>query len=423
MEQKRPHVVILGAGFGGLRAAIALANAPVDVTLVDKRNYHLFQPLLYQVATAGVQAGDIAYPVRSILRNQKNLDFRVTRVTSVDVAAKQVQTVDGVIPYDYLIVAVGGSTNFFGMQSVAKNGYGLKNIEDAVGLRNQFLTMVERAVQEPDPDKRRAMLTFVIVGGGPTGVESAGALSELVHLILKKDYPKLNTKEVRILLLEAGPRLLPVVPESLQEVTAKTLWRKQVDVRVGAKVVDFDGEKVTLGSGEIIPTNTLVWAAGVQAASLVTQTGLKLGSMRRIIVESTMQAPDHPEVFAVGDAAHCEWQGRPLPMIAPVANQGAEVAAANIINLIKGRELQNIQYKDKGAMATIGRNEAVARMGTWEFSGFFAWVFWLMVHVIRLVGFRNRIMVLLNWAWEYFFYDRGVRVIMPNIEKQLKQEQ
>lgn len=423
MEQKRPHVVILGAGFGGLKAAAALANAPVNVTLVDKRNYHLFQPLLYQVATAGVQAGDIAYPIRSVLRNQKNLDFRVTRAISVDANAKKVQTVDGEISYDYLIVAVGGSTNFFGMESVAQNGYGLKDIEDAVGLRNQFLTMVERAVQEPDPDKRRAMLTFVIVGGGPTGVESAGALSELVHLILKKDYKNLNTKEVRIILLEAGPRLLPVVPEKLQEITAKTLWEKQVDVRLGAKVVDFDGEKVTLGSGEIIPSNTLVWAAGVQAASLVTQTGLKLGSMRRIVVGSTMQVTDHPEVFAIGDAAHCEWEGRPLPMIAPVANQGADVAAANIINLINGKELKNLQYKDLGAMATIGRNAAVARMGSWEFSGFFAWIFWLMVHVIRLVGFRNRIMVLLNWAWEYFFYDRGVRVIMPNIEKQLKQEQ
>lgn len=423
MEQKRPHVVILGAGFGGLRAAAALANAPVDVTLVDKRNYHLFQPLLYQVATAGVQAGDIAYPIRSVLRNQKNLEFRVTRATGVDVAAKQVETLDGVIPYDYLIVAVGGSTNFFGMESVAKNGYGLKDIEDAVGLRNQFLTMVERAVQEPDADKRRAMLTFTIVGGGPTGVESAGALSELVHLILKKDYPTLNTKEVRILLLEAGPHLLPVMPESLREITAKTLWKKQVDVRLGAKVVDFDGEQVTLGSGEIIPCKTLVWAAGVQAASLVSKTGLKLGSMRRIVVGSTMQTPEHPEVFAIGDAAHCEWEGRPLPMIAPVANQEADVAAANIVNLINGRELKNLQYKDMGALATIGRNEAVARMGTWEFSGFFAWIFWLMVHVIRLVGFRNRIMVLLNWAWEYFFYDRGVRVIMPNIEKQLNQEQ
>jgi len=420
MEQKRPHVVILGAGFGGLRAAVRLANAPVDVTLVDKRNYHLFQPLLYQVATAGVQAGDIAYPIRSILRNQKNLEFRVTRATSVDAETKKVYTLDGVIPYDYLIVAVGGSTNFFGNLSVEKNAYGLKDIEDAVGLRNQFLSMVERAVQEPDVDKRRAMLTFVIVGGGPTGVESAGALSELVHLILKKDYPKLNTKEVRILLLEAGPSLLPVMPEKLREFTGKTLWEKQVDVRLGAKVVDFDGEKVILGSGEVIPANTLVWAAGVQAASLVTNTGLKLGSMRRIIVDLNMQVAQHPEIFAIGDAAHCEWEGRPLPMIAPVANQEADVAADNIVNMVQGKALILLKYKDMGALATIGRNEAVAKMGSWEFSGFFAWLFWLLIHVVRLVGFRNRIMVLLNWAWEYFFYDRGGRVIMPNIEKQMK---
>lgn len=421
MEQKRPHVVILGAGFAGLRAAAKLAHAPVDVTLVDKRNYHLFQPLLYQVATASVQAGDIAYPIRSIVRHQKNLEFRVTRVTSVDAEAKKVHTLDGIISYDYLIVAVGGSTNFFGNQSIEKNAYGLKDIEDAVGLRNQILSMVERAVQEPEADRRRAMLTFVIVGGGPTGVESAGALSELVYLILKKDYSNLNTQEIRILLLEAGSSLLSVMPEKLREITIKTLEEKKVDIRLGAKVVDFDGEKVILGSGEVIPTNTLLWAAGVQAASLVTNTGLKLGSMRRIIVDLTMQVPKHPEIFAIGDAAHCEWEGSPLPMIAPVANQEADVAAANIVNIVQGKTLQLLQYKDKGVLATIGRNAAVAKMGSWEFAGFFAWLFWLLVHVVLLIGYRNRIIVLLNWAWEYFFYDRGVRVIMPNIKKQMKQ--
>lgn len=421
MEQKKPHVVILGAGFAGLRAAVKLAHAPVNVTLVDKRNYHLFQPLLYQVATASVQAGDIAYPIRSIVRNQKNLEFRVTRVTSVDAEAKKVHTLDGIIPYDYLIVAVGGSTNFFGNQSVEKNAYGLKDIEDAVGLRNQILSMVERAVQEPEADRRRAMLTFVIVGGGPTGVESAGALSELVYLILKKDYSNLNTKEIKILLLEAGPSLLSVMPEKLREITIKTLEEKKVDIRLGAKVVDFDGEKVILGSGEVIPANTLVWAAGVQAASLVSNTGLKLGSMRRIIVDLTMQVPEHPEIFAIGDAAHCEWEGSPLSMIAPVANQEADVAAANIVNIVQGKTLKLLRYKDKGVLATIGRNAAVAKMGSWEFSGFFAWVFWLLVHVVLLIGYRNRIIVLLNWAWEYFFYDRGARVIMPNIKKQMKQ--
>ena len=421
MEQKRRHVVILGAGFGGLRAAMRLSAAPVNVTLVDKRNYHLFQPLLYQVATAGLQAGDIAYPVRSVLRKQKNLEFRVTRATGVDTEAKAVQTVDGSIAYDYLVMAVGGSTNFFGNEAIEKHAYGLKDIEDAVGLKNHFLTMVERAVQEPDADKRQAMLTFVIVGGGPTGVESAGALSELVHLILKKDYRNLNTNEVRILLLEAGSSLLPAMPKKLRDITAETLFKKKVDVRLGARVVDFDGEKVMLDSGEVLPANTLVWAAGVQAASLVTKTGLKLGSMRRIVVDLTMQVPGYPEVFAIGDAAHCEWQGQPLPMIAPVANQGADVAAANIVNLVEGKAVQPLVYKDLGAMATIGRNEAVAQMGSLELSGFFAWIFWLLVHVIRLVGFRNRLMILFNWAWEYFFYDRGVRVIMPNIEKQTKQ--
>jgi NADH dehydrogenase len=419
-NKSKPNVVIIGAGFGGLQAAQALAKAPVNVTLLDKRNYHLFQPLLYQVATAAVQPGDIAYPIRTVLRGQSNVNFRMTRATGVDVQSKEVITRDGNIPYDYLVVAVGGSTNFFGLESVAKNGFGLKDIEDAIGLRNQILTTVERAMHEKDTDLRRAMLTFVVVGGGPTGVESAGALSELVRLILAKDFPELNTKEVRIILLEASNYLLVAMPEKLREVTAKTLWDKQVDVRFGAKVIDYNGEKVTLGSGEVIPAKTLIWAAGVQAASFVTDTGLKLGSMRRIVVSSTLQVQEHPEIFAIGDAAHFEQDGRPLPMIAPVANQQATIAAENIRRLVTGQELKEFKYKDPGVLATIGRNAAVAKMGSWELDGFVAWVLWLFVHVIRLVGFRNRIMVLLNWAWEYFFYERGVRVIMPNVEKQLK---
>ena len=419
-EQKKPHVVIIGAGFGGLEAARALANAPVKVTLVDKRNYHLFQPLLYQVATAGVQPGDIAYPIRTILRNQKNVEFRMTRATGVDVANKQVMTRAGTISYDYLIVAVGGSTNFFGMESVATNGFGLKDIEDAMGIRNQILGMVERAMQEKDPDLRRAMLTFVVVGGGPTGVESAGALSVLVRIVLPKDYPNLDTKEVRIILLEASTSLLVAMPDKLRDVTAKTLWDKQVEVRFGAKVVNYDGERVTLGSGEVIPSRTLIWAAGVQAASLVTNTGLQLGSMRRIVVTPTLQTAEHPEVFAIGDAAHFEQDGRPLPMIAPVANQQARSVAENITRLVQGKELKKFIYKDPGILATIGRNAAVAKMGDWEFKGSFAWILWLVIHVARLIGFRNRIMVLLNWAWDYFFYERGVRAIMPNVEKQIK---
>lgn len=419
-EKNTPRIVIIGAGFAGLNAARELANAPAHVTLIDKRNYHLFQPLLYQVATAGVQPGDIAYPIRTILRSQKNLDFRMTRATGVDPTAKIVMTRAGNIPYDYLIVAVGGSTNFFGIDSVAANAFGLKDIEDAIGLRNQILSMVERAMQEKDPDLRRAMLTFVIVGGGPTGVESAGALSELVRLILVKDYPGLNINEVRIVLLEASQHLLAAMPESLQDVTHRTLLEKMVEVRFCARVIDFDGEKVRLSGNELIPARTLIWAAGVQGASLNTVSGLKLDAMRRIIVNEFLQVPEYPEIFAIGDAAHFEQDGRALPMIAPVANQAATVAAANIKNLLAQREMQTFRYSDPGILATIGRNAGVAKMGTMEFKGFIAWVLWLVVHIIRLVGFRNRIMVLLNWAWEYFFYERGVRAIMPNIEKQIK---
>lgn len=333
---------------------------------------------------------------------------------------KELITRAGIIPYDYLIMAVGGSTNFFGMDSVATNGFGLKDIEDAMGVRNQILGMVERAMQEKDPDLRRAMLTFVVVGGGPTGVESAGALSELVRMVLSKDYPNLNTKEVRIVLLEAGDSLLVAMPEKLREVTAQTLWEKEVEVRFGAKVINYDGERVFLGGGEIIPSRTLIWAAGVQAASLVTNTGLKLGSMRRIVVMPTLQTEERPEVFAIGDAAHFIQNERPLPMIAPVANQQAKAVAENVVRLIQGKELKPFVYKDPGILATIGRNAAVAKMGNWESQGFIAWVLWLVIHVARLVGFRNRLMVLLNWAWDYFFYERGVRAIMPNIEKQIK---
>ncbi|SEP16918.1 NAD(P)/FAD-dependent oxidoreductase [Propionispora vibrioides] len=421
-ENNRPHVVIIGGGFGGLKAAQSLAHAPVRVTLVEKRNYQLFQPLLYQVATAELEPSDIAYPLRDILRYQKNIEFRMTRVSKIDADNKKVMTIDGKdITYDYLIIAAGGSSNFFGMQSIEENAFGLKDMEDAIGLRNHILSMVERAEYEEDPEVRKALLTFVVVGGGPTGVETAGAISELMSMVLVKDFPRLNLKEVKVILLEAATCLLPVMPQHHRDYTVEVLRKKKVDVRLEAKVVDFNGERVLLAGDEVIPSHTLVWGAGVQAASVARDSGLKLASMRRIAVTSTLQVESHPEVYAIGDSSHFEQDGRPLPMIAPVATQGAAVVAKNICHAIKGEDQETFVYKDPGAMAIIGRNVAVARMGNWEPTGFVAWLLWLVVHVIRLVGARNRIITVINWAWEYFFYDRSVRLIMPNVNKQIKE--
>lgn len=411
MPESRPTVVIVGAGFGGLRAARALRNAPVNVILIDRRNYHLFQPLLYQVATAGLSPDEIAYPVRAIFQRQRNLKFRLAEVSAIDFTAKQLTLSTGVLSYDYLILAIGGATNFFGLQSVQQNGFGLKDIDEAINIRNHILRMFELAAQEPNPDKRRALLTFVIVGGGPTGVESAGAISELIRLVLNKDYQVANFKEVRVMLLEATDHLLAAMPIPLREATAETLWNKKVEVRFGAAVENFDGQKVSLKGGEIIPACTLVWAAGVQVAPLAYQLGLKQARQGRLVIEPTLQLPTHPQAFAIGDAAYLEQDGQPLPMLAPVANQQAELAVKNILRLMAGQPLQTFHFKDPGTLATIGRNAAVAQFGSLQFRGFIAWVLWLAVHIFLLIGFRNRLVVLINWAWDYLFYDRAVRLI------------
>src|SRR5213080_315428 len=298
---RRPTVVIVGAGFGGLRAARALRKAPVDVVLLDRHNYHLFQPLLYQVATAGLEPEQIAKPVRAILRGQQNFEFRMVQVTGVDLAARQVVSDNGPVSYDYLILAVGGETNYFGIDSILRHGFGLKGVVDAVAIRNHVLRCFERAMLEPDAERRRALLTFVVVGGGPTGVEMAGALSELIRLVLARDYPRLNIKDVRILLLEAADRLLGGFPPRLSEAAARTLWRKMVEVRHGAAVADYDGAAVRLRSGEVIPAGTLVWAAGAEAVSLTGRLGLPTGRQGRVAVEPTLQVRGHPEVFVIGD--------------------------------------------------------------------------------------------------------------------------
>jgi len=407
----RPRVVVVGAGFGGLWAARALARAPVDVLIVDRHNYHLFQPLLYQVATAGLEPESIARPIRTILRKQRNVDFRLTEVTGVDLARRELATAGGPIGYDYLILAMGGETNYFGLDGLRRHAFGLKDIDEAELIKNHVLACFEHAMTEPDADRRRALLTFVLVGGGPTGVEMAGALSELIRLVLVKDYPRLNVKDVRVLLLEATDRLLAAIPAPLAEAAAKKLWDKLVEVRYGAAVADYDGQAVQLKGGEVIPARTLIWAAGVRAASLAAKLGLPTAAQGRVRVEPTLQVAGHPEVAVIGDAAYVENDGKPLPMVAPVAMQMAQVAATNIRRGLAGQPPVAFRFRDPGTLATIGRNAAVAYIHGFSFRGFPAWVVWLVVHLIQLIGFRNKLVVLINWAWDYLFYERGARLI------------
>lgn len=411
-QNAQPHIVIVGAGFGGIRAAKSLAqSSKVRVTVIDKHNYHLFQPLLYQVSTAGLSVDDIAYPVRAMFRKWKNVEFRMAEVIGVDFDNKCVITDTGNITYDYLLLAAGGVTNFYGINSVAKHAFGMKTLDEAVAIRNHVLKMFELAAHEPNLDKRRSLLTFVVVGGGPTGVESAGALSELIHFVLAKEYHHLNFKEVRIVLVEASSQLLPVMPVELQDATAETLIRKHVEVRLCVQVAEFDGERLFLKGGEIIPTHTVVWAAGVRANELFDKLNIAQGRAGRAIVNEYLQIPNRPEVFVIGDAAYFEQDGQPLPMIAPVAIQQAGVAAKNILHMINDHSLVPFNYRPVGSMATIGRNAAVVSIGRFKFKGFGAWLVWSLIHIWRLIDFRNRTVVFMKWIWDYLVYERVVRII------------
>jgi NADH:ubiquinone reductase (H+-translocating) len=318
------------------------------------------------------------------------------------------------LPFDYLVIAVGGETNFFGLDSVAEHGFGLKDLSDATAIRNHLLQLFETAVYESDPEKCRALLTFVIVGGGPTGVECAGALSELIRLVLRKDYPTLDIDDVRIILLEALDNLLISMPEELGQATTRVLERKQVEVRFHSTVANYDGQMVQLKDGTEIQSHTLIWSAGVRASRLLDDLSLEQDRAGRIKVTPSLQVPGFENVFVIGDAAHLlDESGKPLPMIAPVAIQQAPLAAKNIIHLLDGKPLQTFRYRDPGIMATIGRNQAVAHVWGLKIRGFPAWVMWVVVHILQLIGFRNRLAVLLDWAWSYLFYDRASRIIGP----------
>jgi len=409
---KTPHIVIVGAGFAGLETARGLANAPVRITLIDKNNHHLFQPLLYQVAIAGLLPSQIAQPVRTIFRKQKNLAFQMGEVTEVDLNEKYIKLNGSVIAFDYLVISAGARTNFFGFETLEEYGLQLKDLDTAVKTRNHLLSMFEQASHEGDTEKRKSMLTFVIVGGGPTGVETAGALSELITHVMRKDFPQLDLKDAQVILLEAGPSLIAAYPDELRAATFKLLCNKKVGIRLNTKMQDFNGQRVTLGDGSFIETQTLIWTAGAKAAEIIDSLGVEQSSMGRVRINPSLQLPLFPDAFVIGDAAFLvNGNGQPLPMLSTVAIQQGKAAAKNIRRLIEGKEPLPFHYKDPGLLATIGRNAAVARIFGISFSGFIAWVIWVFLHIYRIVGFRNRILVMFNWAWDYFFYDNQVRLI------------
>ena len=414
-----PHVVILGGGFGGLFAARALARAPVRITLFDRHNYHLFQPLLYQVATASLSPGDVASPIRWVLRRQKNVQVLLADVMRIEAPARQVVVRFGsdaapgeaaAVPYDALIVATGATHAYFGHPEWAARAPGLKTLDDALEMRRRILLAFEAAERETDEARRRRLLTFVLVGGGPTGVELAGALAEIARHTLRKDFRTIHPESARILLLEAGPHLLGTFPEKLREHARQSLARLGVEVCTNAAVTTVDETGVSIGE-ERVEARTVLWAAGVAASPVVESLGAPLDRVGRVLAEPTLAVPGHPEIFVVGDVCSLEQGGKPLPGVAQVAMQGGTHAARNVRHLLRSERLEPFRYRDYGSMAVIGRASAVAHIGPVKVSGFVAWVLWLFLHIFWLVGFRNRLAVLSEWAWAYITRQRRIRLI------------
>jgi NADH:ubiquinone reductase (H+-translocating) len=413
-------VVIIGGGFGGLDAARSLGGADVRVTLLDRHNYHLFQPLLYQVATAALSPGDVASPIRWILRKQKNIQVLLAEAQAIDAARRRVAIDSGAIDYDYLIVATGAAHAYFGHPEWEARAPGLKTLDDALEMRRRVLLAFESAERESDPDRQRRYLTFVIVGGGATGVELAGALAEIARQSLRQDFRNIRPESARIILIEGSSSLLTAFPDHLRAAARRSLERLGVEVHTGSIVTDIDAQGVVWRSAsadaadarvERIEAHTVLWAAGVAASPLATSLGVPLDRVGRVSAEPTLQVSGHPEIFVVGDVCALQQDGKLLPGVAQVAMQEGAHAARNILRAIKGESLTAFRYRDYGTMAVIGRGSAVADIGPVETSGFFAWVFWLFLHIFWLIGFRNRLAVLGEWAWSYVTMQRRVRLI------------
>ena len=412
---RSPRVVVIGGGFGGLTAARTLRAAPVSVTLIDRRNHHVFQPLLYQVATAALSPGDIAYPIRSILRRQKNTEVLLAEITAIDLSRRELQFTGGSISYDYLIVGAGAAHSYFGHDDWEKSAPGLKTLEDALEIRRRFLLAFEEAEREPDPERRRKLLTFVLVGGGPTGAELAGAMAEISRTVLVGDFRVIDPRQARIILLEAGPRILPTFPEGLSAKAAAALTRLGVEVRARSPVTGIGPGFVQVGS-ERLEAGTILWSAGVAAAPVARSLGIPLDRAGRVPVEPDLSVPGHPEVFVIGDlAAFLHQTGKPLPGVAQVAIQQGRYAATAIARRVSGQPSAGpFRYRDPGNLAVLGRGAAIADLGRVQLSGFPAWLFWCFVHILYLIGFRNRFIVMFEWAWAYFRKERGARLITGN---------
>lgn len=409
------RVIIVGGGFGGMRVAHALARSrALDVTLLDRRNHHLFQPLLYQVATAGLSPADIASPIRTVFSGRSNVRVLLETATGIDLGRKTLQTRDlGELDYDYLILACGSRHSYFGHGEWEDHAPGLKSLEEATEIRRRVLTAFELAEKEQDAGKQRRLLTFVVIGGGPTGVELAGALGEISRFTLSRDFRRIHSDRARVILIEAGPRILPSFAEKLSDRATRDLEALGVTVWTNTMVTKVTEEGVELGS-EAVQAATVVWAAGVAPSELNRSLGVALDKQGRIVVERDCSVPGHPEVFVIGDQAHFEEEaGKPaLPGLAPVAMQQGRHVARQILREVAGKPREPFHYRDKGQMATIGRRRAIAQFRGLEFSGFFAWLAWLLVHIYYLIGFKNRILVLLQWTWSYLAFSRGARLIV-----------
>ncbi|HEY3054747.1 MAG TPA: NAD(P)/FAD-dependent oxidoreductase [Thermoanaerobaculia bacterium] len=418
---REPHVVIIGGGFGGLYAARGLRNVPVQVTLADRHNYHLFQPLLYQVATAALNPSDIAAPIRSILRRQRNISVILGDAVSIDAERKLVRLADGELSYDYLIVATGATHSYFNHPEWAGHAPGLKSIDDALEIRRRVLLAFEAAERETDPARQAAWLTFVVVGAGPTGVELAGALSEIARQTMIRDFRHINPSSARVILVEGRDRVLPTYPPILSDKAQRQLVKLGVEVITRCVVGGVTDHEARLGE-QSIPTRTVLWAAGVEASPLARSLGVPLDRAGRVVVERDLTIPGHRDVFVIGDlAASQQRDGSFVPGVAPAAIQEGVHAARNIERAVAGQPLRSFHYRDKGSLATIGRAAGVADFGRIKLSGFIAWIAWLAIHIFFLIGFRNRFLVITQWAWAYVTFQRGARLITGRVEPVLKE--
>lgn len=413
MTKQLPHVVIVGGGFGGLEAAKRLAKQQVRVTLIDRRNHHLFQPLLYQVATGGLSAAEIAMPIRKFMHNHQNVTVWLAEVSDIKPGEKLVEFTDGkTLAYDYLIVATGATHSYFGNDAWANVAPGLKTVEDAFEIRRRVFSAFERAERSSDPQQRQADLTFVIVGGGPTGVELAGSIAEISRNTLVGEFRNVDPKSTRVLLVEGVDRVLPTFSPKLSASAHKQLEAIGVEIKLKTKVTDINESGVTLDGSQQVAAHTVLWAAGVKASGLGAKTGAPLERNGQVKIEPNLALPGHPEVFVVGDLASLTVDGKRVPGVAQGALQMGRLAAENVLALLAGKPTKPFRYNDKGNMATIGRSSAVAQIGRWEFGGTFAWLAWALVHLVSLIGFRNRLVTLLNWTWAYFTFQRSGRLIL-----------